>query len=84
MIEIKDLLSRFSNLLLSEEGKRDGVRRVIGKAIGVEISPLDIKVKNNIIFLNIKPIYRNEILLKQELIYSELKKLFGEKAPHFR
>ena len=81
MIEIKDLLARFSNLLLSEEVKKNSIREVLQKTIGVEIKSEDIKIKNNIIYLNIKPIYKNEIFIKQEKIFLALKEILGKKAP---
>jgi hypothetical protein len=81
MIEIKDLLIRFNNILLSEEGRKESVRRVISKIIGVDIKSEDIKIKNNIIYLNIKPIYKNEIFLKQEQIFSALEESLGKKSP---
>lgn len=81
MIEIKDLLTRFSNLLLSEEIKKKSIRDVLQKIVGVEIKSEDIKIKNNIIYLNIKPIYKNEILIKQEKIFLALKESLGKKAP---
>ncbi len=76
MIEIKDLLVRFNNILLSEERKTDSVRNIISEVIGVEIKKEDIKIKNNIIYLNIKPIYKNEILIKQDQIFLKLQKTF--------
>jgi len=81
MIEIKDLLGRFNNLLLSSEGKKESIRSVISKIIKTEIASEDIKIKNNIIYLNIKPIYKNEIFLKQEQIFLALKEIFGKKSP---
>jgi hypothetical protein len=81
MIEIKDLLSRFSELLLGEEGKKEVVRGVISSIIKTEINSKDIKIKNNIIYLNIKPIYKNEIFLKQEQIFLTLKESLGKKSP---
>jgi hypothetical protein len=81
MIEIKDLLSRFSELLLGEEGKKETVRSVISSVINTDIKSEDIKIKNNIIYLNIKPIYKNEILLKQDQIFLKLKEALGRKTP---
>ena len=81
MIEIKDLLKHFNNILLSEEGKKEVVRKIISEIIKVEIKSGDIKIKNGIIYLNIKPIYKNEILLKQEKILVKMKEVFGKKSP---
>ncbi len=81
MIEIKDLLLKFSNLLLSEEIKKNTVLNVLKEVIGVDVKPEDIKIKNNTIYLNIKPIYKNEILLKKDLINLKLKEALGKKAP---
>lgn len=81
MIEIKDLLVRFNNILLSEEVKKEFIKDVIFEIIGVQIKNQDIQIKNNVIYLNIKPIYKNEIFLKQDLIFLKLKESFGKKAP---
>jgi len=81
MIEIKDLLVRFNNLLFSEEIKKSSIIEVIKQVVGVEIKSEDVKIKNNIIYLNIKPIYKNEIFLKQEQLFLALKDSLGKKAP---
>jgi hypothetical protein len=76
MIEIKDLLARFENILLSEEGKKESIRHAVSEIIGTDIESKDIKIKNGVIYLNIKPIYKNEIFLKQEQIFLKLKESF--------
>ena len=81
MIEIKDLLARFSNTLLKEEIKNEAIRDVLSKAINFEIKKEDIKIKNNVVYLNIKPIYKNEIFIKKDEIMSELEKSLGKKSP---
>ena len=78
MIEIKDLLTKFKNILLSEEGKKESIRKIISEVIGVQIKSQDIKIKNNTIYLNIKPIYKNEIFLKQDQIFLKLEESLGK------
>jgi hypothetical protein len=81
MIEIKDLLARFNNILLSEEGNKEDIRKIISEIIRVEIKSEDLKIKNGTIYLNIKPIYKNEILIKQDQIFAKLKEFLGKKIP---
>jgi len=81
MIEIKDLLARFDDILLSENLKTESIRNVLQKIIGVEIKNKDIKIKDNIIYLNLKPIYKNEIFINKEKIVSALEETLGKKAP---
>lgn len=81
MIEIKDLLARFSNILLSEEVKTESVRNIISQVIGFQIKKEDIKIKNNTVYLNIPPIYKNEVFLHQEKIIEMLGETLGKKAP---
>ena len=81
MIEIKDLLARFQNLLVSEEVKKESIRKIISEEIKTEISSKDIKIKNNTIYLNIKPIYKNEIFFKKDKIFSKLEAVLGKKIP---
>ena len=44
-------------------------------------TPEDLKIRNNVIYLNIKPIYKNEIFIKQEKIFLALKESLGKKTP---
>lgn len=81
MIEIKDLLSRFNNLLLSEERKIDVIKKIISNLLKIEIKKEEIKIKNNIIYLNIKPIYKNEVFINREKIYLSFKKELGVNFP---
>lgn len=82
MIEIKDLLARFQNILLTGEAAKNTIRTILSEEIGVEIKSGDIKIKNGTIYLNIKPIYKNEILLKKEKIFNKLQDSLGKKSPH--
>ena len=81
MIEIKDLLSRFNNLLLSEELKINAVKNSLNKLVGIDIKPKEIEIKNNVVYLNIKPIYKNEIFIKKDKIILDLSKSLGVKTP---
>ena len=81
MIEIKDLLERFSGLLKNSEGKKVFIQETIKEFTGISINSEDIKIKNGILFLNIKSIYKNEIFFKKDKIFSKLKETLGKKAP---
>ena len=73
MIEIKDLLEKFSDIILSQEAKKESVRNVFSVVLGVQIKKEDIKIKNNDVYLNIKPIYKNEIFIKKDLMMDRLR-----------
>ena len=81
MIEIKDILLNISNVLLKADIKRETVRDVLNSVLGIEIKREDIQIKNNTIYLNIKPIYKNEIFLKKEEIREKLEKSLGSRHP---
>lgn len=81
MIEIKDLLSRFDDIILKGEGKIEVIKNAISFVVGIKIESKDIKIKNNIIYLNIKPIYKNEIFIKQEQIFLRLQEVMGKRTP---
>jgi hypothetical protein len=61
--------------------KKQSICSVIKEITNIELSLKDIKIKNNIIYLNIKPIYKNEIFIKNDLINLKLKEFLGEKTP---
>lgn len=81
MIEIKDLLLRFQNILLSEEVKKNSIRDIIYQVTGIDIKSEDINIKNSTVYLNIKPIYKNEIFLKRDKIFAKLSESLGKKTP---
>ena len=81
MIEIKDLLLSLNNKLFSEELKKETIRSVISEVIKIQIDSKDIEIKNNTVYLNIKPIYKNEIFLKKDLINKKLEENLGKKFP---
>ena len=81
MIEIKDLLLRFNNLFISGKLQKNTVRTIISETIGVEIKSENISIKNGTVYLDIKPIYKNEIFLKQEKIIEKLSQTLGKKSP---
>lgn len=83
MIEIKDLLLKFNHLLFSEEAKKESVKNIISETIGVPIKSEDIKIKNGTVYLNIKPIYKSEILLKREKIDFLLENTLGKNSPKY-
>ena len=81
MIEIKDLLNRFSKIIETGEGNKKFITETIKEVTGILIETKDLKVKNGTIYLNIKPIYKNEIFLKKDQIFSKLKESLGKKSP---
>ncbi len=81
MIEIKDLLARFSASLATEEAKKETLGGIISKAIGVNIESGDIEIKSGTVYLNIKPIYKNEIFLKRDIILEKMEESFGRSSP---
>ena len=81
MIEIKDLLGRFEKIILSEEGKKEVIRKVISEAIKIKINSKAVSIRNDTIYLDIKPIYKNEVFLKQNEIFAKLQEYFGPKTP---
>jgi hypothetical protein len=81
MIEIKDLLSNFENLLVSESFKKREVKRIILEEAKIDIKTEDIQLKNGTIFLNIKPIYKNEIFFKKDKILSKLRESLDKESP---
>lgn len=81
MIEIKDLLSGFKNILLSEEAKKEAIRSILLEETGLKIDKENIEIRNGVLYLNVKPIHKSEIFMKKEAIASKLKEALGRKGP---
>ena len=81
MIEIKDLLLVFRDALFSEEIKKDSIKNVLKQVVNLDINREDIEIKKGVLYLNIKPIYKNEILIKKDEINARLREILGKKSP---
>ena len=81
MIEIKDLLLNLRNLLLTEDSKKPLIIDIILKATGLELKKENLEIKGGVLYLIIKPIYKNEIFIKKDEILSQLKQKLDKKAP---
>jgi hypothetical protein len=78
MIELKELLLKSKNLLTKEGIKRELVRGLVSEVINFEIKKEEIEIKKNNIFLRLKPVYKNEVLLNQEKILLKIKETIGK------
>lgn len=81
MIEIKDLLYKFKNILFLKEERKKIIIQIILEITKLKLKTEEIEVKNGILYLNIKSIYKNEIFIKQDKILLEFKKILNKKAP---
>jgi hypothetical protein len=81
MIEIKDLLLKFNNLLVSGEVKKSLIAEVVSSVVGFQVNTEDVEVKNGSLFLNIKPIHKAEVFKKKETITLKLEDLLGKNHP---
>lgn len=81
MIELKDLLAPFEKILNSSELMKEVVINVLNKNLSVSLKKEDVKIKDNNIILNIKPIYKSEILVKKDKILKDLEFYLGNKTP---
>lgn len=79
MIEIKDLLNRFSKIIDNKDLEREAIASVLTNILKTQVEKKDVEIKRNVLRLNIKPIYKNEILIKREAINLELDKVLSSK-----
>ncbi len=73
MLEIKDLLLKFRKFLSSSEIKKKLIQEAILEVAQIEIPENKIKISNNIVYLDIKSLYKNEVFFKKEKIISKIK-----------
>lgn len=81
MIEIKDLLTRVQNLVLAEEYKKESIQQVITEVTSIPIEKSQVEIKDGTVYLNLRPIYKNEIFIKKDQIQKLLEEKLGRKSP---
>jgi phage-related protein len=79
MIEIKDLLGRFKELLSNEDYKKEAVRDTLKNILNLDIEKEKITIKKNSILLDINPVYKNEVFIKKDIILTSIFEKLGKK-----
>jgi hypothetical protein len=74
MKELKDFLGNIHKLLFKEESKKKLLQEIFFNLLNIKIETENIEIKNNIVFLKIKPIYKSEIFLQKEKLLLVIKK----------
>jgi len=79
MIEIKDLLGRFKELLSNEDYKKEAVRDTLKNILNLDIEKEKITIEKNSILLDINPVYKNEVFIKKDIILTSIFEKLGKK-----
>ena len=75
MLSISSFLEKFTKILNTSTLVRGFLIDIIKKEINYDIDVKNIKVQNGIVYLNERPIIKNEIFMKKNKILSELNQL---------
>ena len=79
---IKPLLDRFKNITPPNDFIRGVTSDVIKKKTGILIKKENIYVRDNMLYIQAKPLIKNEIFLYREKIIEELVEKLGDKSPN--
>lgn len=72
MFHLKDFLQKFSRLSPPDRLVREASVAVMGEVAGVTLSETDIEVRGDVLFLNLHPTAKSELLLKKSLVLAEI------------
>ncbi len=79
MADIKDLLSKFNNILNKGFAEKDVIVRVFERVLDVKIDREDVSFKNDTLFIKSDSYLKAEIKLNKESLLKEIKKQGLEK-----
>jgi hypothetical protein len=74
MADIKDLLSKFNNILNKGFAEKDVIVRVFERVLDVKIDIEDVSFKNDTLFIKSDSYLKAEIKLNKERLLKEIKK----------
>lgn len=80
MADIKDLLSKFNNILNKGFAEKDVIVRVFERVLGIKIDREDVSFKNDTLFIKSDSYLKAEIKLNKESLLKEIKKQGLEKT----
>ncbi len=72
MKNIADFLNKFKIIVKNKSDLKEIVTGVFFEETKIKLEDSDYKIKNGTIYLNIKPIYKNEIFFKKEKILEKI------------
>jgi hypothetical protein len=81
MKQIGELLERFKTLKIAHSDVKVAVRETLYSLLSIDVDEASIRVSGDVVFVQVRPIVKNQILLQKETILEELKKTLGQKAP---
>ncbi len=84
MFHLKDFLQKFSLLSPPDRLVREASIAVVGEAIGITLSQKDIEIRGGVLFLNIHPVAKSELLLKKSLVLDEIARRMAPQKKEIR
>ena len=79
MIELNSFLEKFKKFINTDEEVKKVVISVVEEKTGIKLEKINIKIKENILYLKEHPAVKNEIFMNKETILKEIQKLSGQK-----
>ena len=84
MFHLKDFLKKFSLLSPPDRLVREVSIAVVGEAMGITLSQKDIEIRGGVLFLNIHPAAKSELLLKKSLVLDEIARRMAPQKKEIR
>lgn len=75
---ISDLLKKFKNITAPDIIIRNYIVDIVKEIINIKLDKKNIFVKNGIVYIKTKPIYKNEIFINKKKIINLLKEKVGD------
>lgn len=72
MFNIALYLDKFKKIDLKSSSLKKTIHASISKVLGIDVDIKAINVKNNLIYLKVNPVIKNEIFIKKKNIIKEL------------
>jgi hypothetical protein len=80
MQNISSFLTKFKNIIKSDEDIKEKICLSIKNNTGIEINKSNILIRNKIATIKEKPHFKNEVFMKKEKILDELKGVISDIA----
>lgn len=85
MNSISFFLEKYKHLLNSEEALKQTVIESIFTHTRIRLTPKEISIKNGTLYVPVRPIMKNELFIKKDLILKDIEtKLSGKKISNLR
>jgi len=77
--KLSNHLSKYRNITPPDDFTREYVSKILKKKLKISINKKQISIRNNVLYIETEPVYKNEVFLKKEKLLEAINEISKKK-----